>query len=316
MLQYIVRRLLIALPVLLGVTVINFYIINLAPGDAVDRLIDPGMTQESIRRQREELGLLDPIHVRYAKWLGNLLQGNLGRSFSNQKPVAERIGERVGPTLTLTVTALVFAYLIAIPIGVISATRQYSWIDYGSTVLGLVGISLPSFFLGLGAIYIFSLKLDLLPTGGMITIGGPGDLLDRLQHLVMPALVLGLGSAGSVMRYTRSSMLEVLRQDYMRTARAKGLPDRKVVYKHGLRNAAIPIVTILSFQITALIGGAIITEQIFQWPGMGRLVLEGISQRDYPMIMGINILTAVMVVASNLLADTIYALVDPRISYS
>lgn len=301
---------------LLGVTVVNFYIINLAPGDAVDRLIDPGMTEESIRRQREELGLLDPIHVRYAKWLGNLLQGNLGRSFSNQKPVAERIGERVGPTLTLTVTALFLAYLIAIPIGVISATRQYSWIDYGSTVLGLVGISLPSFFLGLGAIYIFSLKLDLLPTGGMITIGGPGDLVDRLQHLVMPALVLGLGSAGSVMRYTRSSMLEVLRQDYMRTARAKGLPDRKVVYKHGLRNAAIPIVTILSFQITALIGGAIITEQIFQWPGMGRLVLEGISQRDYPMIMGINILTAVMVVASNLLADTVYALVDPRISYS
>lgn len=316
MFRYIVRRLLIALPVLLGVTVVNFYIINLAPGDAVDRLIDPGMTVESIRRQREELGLLDPIHVRYAKWLGNLVQGNLGRSFSNQKPVAERIGERVGPTLTLTVTALVLAYLIAIPIGVISATRQYSWIDYGSTVLGLVGISLPSFFLGLGAIYIFSLKLDLLPTGGMLTIGGPGDLADQLRHLIMPALVLGMGSAGSVMRFTRSSMLEVLRQDYMRTARAKGLPQRKVIYKHGLRNAAIPIVTILSFQITALIGGAIITEQIFQWPGMGRLVIEGIAQRDYPMIMGINILTAVMVVASNLLADTVYALVDPRISYS
>lgn len=316
MFQYLMRRILIAIPVLLGVTIINFYIVNLAPGDAVDLMVDPSMTEADRQAQRESLGLNDPIHVRYAKWMGNLLRGNLGFSFATRGPVADRIGERVGPTLLLTVTALVMAYLLAIPIGVISAVRQYSWIDYGSTVIGLVGISVPSFFLGLGAIYIFSLKLDLLPTGGMITTGGDGGLLDRIQHLILPALVLGLNSTGSVMRYTRSSMLEVLRQDFMRTARAKGLAEWVVVLKHGLRNAAIPIVTVLSFQMTTLIGGAIITEQIFQWPGMGRLIIESIAQRDYPVIMGINLLTAVLVVAFNLLADAVYAMIDPRISYS
>jgi peptide/nickel transport system permease protein len=316
MFSYLMRRILIALPVLLGVTIINFYIVNLAPGDAVDLMINPGMSAADFARQREALGLNDPIHVRYAKWVGNLMQGNLGTSFSTQKPVAARISERVGPTLTLTVTALILAYLIAIPIGVISATRQYSWIDYGSTIFGLVGISVPSFFLGLGMIYIFSLKLDLLPTGGMLTIGGKGGFVDHVIHLIMPAIVLGLNSVGSIMRYTRSSMLEVLRMDYMRTARAKGVAERLVVYKHGLRNAAIPIVTILSFQMTGLIGGAIITEQIFQWPGMGQLVIEAISQRDYPVIMGANLLVAVLVVLFNLLSDAVYAVVDPRISYS
>lgn len=316
MFQYLMRRLLIAIPVLLGVTIINFYIVNLAPGDAVDLLIDPSMTEADRARQREELGLNDPIHVRYAKWMANLVQGNLGFSFTTRGPVSERIGERVGPTLQLTVTALVLAYVLAIPIGVLSAVRQYSWVDYGSTVIGLVGISVPSFFLGLGAIYIFSLKLDLFPTGGMMTTGGPGGLGDRLVHLILPAIVLGLNSTGSIMRYTRSSMLEVLRQDFMRTARAKGVAERLVILKHGLRNAAIPLVTILSFQATALIGGAIITEQIFQWPGMGRLIIESISQRDYPVIMGINLLTAMLVIFFNLLADAVYALIDPRISYS
>jgi peptide/nickel transport system permease protein len=315
-LQYLLKRILVAIPVLLGVTIINFYIVNMAPGDAVDLMIDPGMSQADIELQRESLGLNDPIHVRYAIWVKNLVKGNLGYSFVNKRPVADRIAERVGPTLTLTVTALLLAYLIAIPIGVISATRQYSWADYSSTLFGLIGISLPNFFLGLAAIYIFSLKLDLLPTGGMMTIGTDGALVDRLRHLIMPAVVLGLSSAGAVMRYTRSSMLEVLRQDYMRTARSKGLVERAVIYKHGLRNAAIPLVTVLSFQLTALIGGAIITEQIFQWPGMGRLVLEGISQRDYPMIMGINVLTAVLVVVFNLTADAVYALIDPRIKFS
>lgn len=316
MLQYLLRRILIAIPVLLGITIINFYIINLAPGDAVDLMFDPSLTEADRQTQRESLGLTDPIHVRYAKWLGGLVQGNLGQSFATRRPVAHRIDERVGPTLLLTVTALVVAYLIAVPFGVVAAVRQYSLADYASTVFGLVGISVPSFFLGLGAIYIFSLKLDLLPTGGMATMGGTGALDDRIIHLILPAMVLGLNSVGSVMRYTRSSMLEVLRQDYMRTARAKGLPDRRVVYKHGLRNAAIPIVTILSFQMTALIGGAIITEQVFQWPGMGRLIIESIAQRDYPVIMGINLLTAVMVVLFNLLSDAVYAVIDPRISYA
>jgi peptide/nickel transport system permease protein len=316
MFQYLMRRILIAIPILLGVTIINFYIVNLAPGDAVDLMVNPGMSQADIVHQRETMGLNDPIYVRYVKWLKGAVQGNLGTSFNTQTPVVQRIGERVGPTLLLAVLALVIAYAIAIPIGVLSATRQYSWIDYLSTIFGLVGISVPSFFLGLGGIYIFSLKMNLLPTGGMITIGGPGGLGDRAIHMIMPAMVLGLSSVGAVMRYTRSSMLEVLRQDYMRTARAKGIAERKVIYKHGLRNAALPVITILSFQMTGLLGGAIITEQIFQWPGMGRLVLESISQRDYPVIMGINLLTAVLVVAFNLLSDVVYSAVDPRISYS
>ncbi|MDB4896536.1 MAG: appB [Firmicutes bacterium] len=318
MFQYLIRRLLIALPVLLGITLINFYIVNLAPGDAVDLMVNPGLTKVDLALKREQLGLNEPLHVRYVHWLGNVVKGDLGNSFADQRPVSQRIGERVGPTLALALTSLILAYLIAIPIGVISATKQYSWVDYGSTVLGLVGISVPSFFLALGAIYFFSLKLNWLPTGGMITIGGAGSgtLSDHLLHLIMPAVVLGLNSAGSVMRYTRSSMLDVLRQDYMRTARSKGLAERLVILKHGLRNAAIPIVTILSFQMTGILGGAIITEQIFQWPGMGRLVLEAISQRDYPVIMGINLLTAVMVVVFNLLTDAVYAVVDPRISYT
>jgi len=316
MFNYFIRRLLVAIPVLLGVTIINFYIVNLAPGDAIDLMVDPGLSAADLQRQREDLGLNDPIHVRYVKWLGHLVQGDLGFSFSNRRPVTARVGERMGPTLLLTATALLLAYLVAIPIGVISATKQYSLVDYFSTALGLVGISLPTFFLGLAGIYILSLKLDLLPTGGMATIGVAGSMLDRAKHLVMPALVLGLNSAGSVIRYTRSSMLEVLRQDYMRTARSKGVAERKVIYKHGLRNAAIPIITVLSFQLTALFGGAIITEQIFQWPGMGRLALEAISQRDYPVIMGINLMTAVLVVVFNLVADFLYAIVDPRITYS
>lgn len=316
MLQYLIRRLLIAIPVLLGVTIINFTIVNLTPGDAVDLMMNPGMTKADIVAQRQALGLNDPIYVRYGKWVTNLAHGNLGNSFSDQRPVVAKIGERMGPTLELMVSALLIALLLAIPIGVVSATRQYSWVDYLSTIFGLVGISLPSFFLGLGAIYLFALRFNWLPTGGMVTVAGPGGLTDRLLHLILPALVLGLNSTGSLMRYTRSSMLEVLRLDYMRTAKAKGLRERLVIYKHGLRNAAIPIITVLSFQVTALLGGAIITEQVFQWPGMGRLVLESISQRDYPTIMGINLLSAVLVLVFNLLSDVAYAAVDPRISYS
>lgn len=316
MLSYLLRRLLIAIPILLGVTIMNFYIINLAPGDAVDLMVDPGMTQADVERQREDLGLNDALHVRYGKWLGNLLKGNLGTSFHTNEAVTKRIGERLGPTLLLAVAAFIVSYLIAIPIGTLSAVRQYSWVDYVSSVLGLVGISVPTFFLGLVAIYVFSLKLDLLPTGGMMKIGGTGSLGDRLTHLIMPALVLGLNATGAVMRYTRSSVLEVLRLDYMRTARAKGLRNLTVIFKHGLRNAAIPIVTIMTFQMTNLLGGAIVTEQVFQWPGLGRLTLDAITQRDYPVLMGINLVTAIIVVGLNLLSDAIYAAIDPRITYS
>ncbi|HHY93747.1 MAG TPA: ABC transporter permease, partial [Firmicutes bacterium] len=193
--------------------------------------------------------------------------------------------------------------------------RQYSLIDYASTVFAFAGVSLPSFFLGLGGIYLLGLKLDLLPTGGMRTLGAPPGLGDLVYHLILPALVLSLVNMGSLVRYTRSSMLDVVRQDFVRTARSKGLAERTVIYRHALRNALIPVITLLGLQIPDLLGGAVITEQIFQWPGMGRLTIEAITQRDYPLLMGLTMLTAVLVVVGNLIADVMYCLVDPRVRH-
>ncbi|MGE5674413.1 MAG: ABC transporter permease [Mycobacterium leprae] len=316
MLQYLVKRILIALPVILGVTIISYLIISLAPGDAVSLMVDPNMSAADKAQIRQELGLNDPIPVRYAKWLEQTAQGNLGFSYTNGQPVAKRIGERLGPTLTLTLTALVLAYLVAIPVGVISATRQYSWIDYGSSVAALVGVSIPAFFLGIGLIFVFSLRLNILPVSGMQTLGGSDSFVDLVKHLILPALVLSAGTMGSVTRYTRSAMLDVVRQDFVRTAKAKGLNERVVIYKHILRNALLPIITLLGLQIPGLLGGAVITEQVFSWPGMGQLAIQAISARDYPVLMGLNLLTASLVVVGGLVADGLYSAADPRIRYS
>jgi peptide/nickel transport system permease protein len=315
-LPYLFKRILIALPVLLGVTAISYAIISLAPGNAVDILIDPNQTPGQAQRMREELGLNQPIPVRYAKWLGELTRGNLGYSFLTRRPVAERVRERLFPTLSLAFAAILIAYVVALPVGVISATRQYSAADYLSTAIALVGNSLPTFFLGLGFIYLFSVRTRWFPTGGMSTMGQTPTFSDLLLHITLPALVLGMSIMGAVMRYARSSMLEVMRQDFVRTARAKGVPGRKVLYKHALRNALIPVITLLGIQLPVLIGGAIITEQVFGWPGMGRLTIEAITQRDYPVLMALNLLTAAMVVAGGLFSDVLYAVVDPRIRYA
>jgi peptide/nickel transport system permease protein len=316
MLKYLVRRIFIALPVILGVTVISYFIISLAPGNAVDLMVDPTMSKADIAQRKHDLGLDQPIPVRYAHWLVELAHGNLGYSYLNSQPVAQRISERIVPTLGLSLTALFIAYLVAIPVGVISATRQYSWVDYSSSVLALVGVSIPGFFLGIGLIYVFSLKLDWLPVSGMRTLGIADNPLDLLKHLILPAIVLSTGTMGSVTRYTRSAVLEVVRQDYIRTARAKGLAERVIVYKHAVRNALIPVITLLGLQIPTLLGGAIITEQIFGWPGMGRLAIDAITQRDYPVLMGLNLLAAVLVVAGGLLSDMLYSSADPRIRFS
>lgn len=313
MIQYIIRRLLVSIPVLFGVTLIAYFIVNLAPGDAVDMLVSPGLSPEDIALKREALGLDEPVLVQYGKWLGELFQGNLGYSFTNRRPVTERIGERIGATLLLTLSALLLSYVIAIPIGVLSAVRQYSTLDYVGTIFSFLGISIPSFFFGLLMIYIFALKLDLFPTGGTHTIGATATVGDRLWHLVLPTIVLSLQNTGVVMRYTRSGMLDVIHQDYVRTARAKGLSERLVIFGHALRNALIPVITLAGVQFPFLLGGAIITEQIFNWPGMGRLAVEAINQRDYPVIMGLNLLAAVMVIFGNLFADVMYGVVDPRI---
>jgi peptide/nickel transport system permease protein len=313
--KYILRRLLISIPVLLGVTVIAFFIMTLAPGDAVDMLVDPGLSPQDVALKKQALGLDQPVIVQYAKWLGQLAQGNLGYSFSNRRPVTERIGERLGSTLILAFSALFFSYLIAIPIGVLAAVRQYSAWDYIATVFSFLGVSVPSFFFGLLLIFLFALKLDWFPTGGTHTIGASFSLLDRLSHLALPMAVLSLQNTGVVMRYTRSSRLEVIHQDYIRAAKAKGLGERVVMFRHALRNALIPVITLAGLQFPFLLGGAIITEQIFNWPGMGRLAVEAITQRDYPTIMGINLLAAVMVIFGNLTADVLYGVVDPRIRY-
>lgn len=316
MLQYIIRRILIAIPVLFGVTVFNFVIINMAPGNPVDMYLNPDATEADAEAKKEALGLNDPIYVQYFRWLSNLLHGDFGFSYTTYEPVLDLILTRVGPTLLLMGAALLIAYIIAIPIGILSATRQYSWIDYLTTTFSFLGVSIPSFFLGLGAIYVFALVLGILPTGGMFTLGSDGGFMDTLIHLLMPALILGTGIAGSTVRYVRSSMLEVLGHDYLRTARAKGLKEFIVTNKHALKNALIPIITIIGMEIPVLIGGAVVTEQIFQWPGLGQLTIQSISSRDYPTLMAINFLAAFAVLFSNLLTDILYSVVDPRIKYS
>ncbi len=313
--RYLIRRLLITGPILLGITVLSYLIMLLTPGDPVQMLISPSMSQADIEIKRLALGLDQPAYVRYAKWLNELAHGNLGYSFSSGAPVTKRIGERVVPTLTLTLTALICSYLIAVPVGMIAATRRYTWIDYVATFFAFLGISLPTFFLGLAGIYVFALRLRVLPVGGTMTLGGDGGPLDLLHHLILPASVLAVAGAGALTRYVRSSLLEVLGQDYVRTARAKGLAERTVRRRHALRNALIPVVTLAGLQIPALLAGAVITEQVFEWPGMGRLTIEAINQRDYPVLMGITLITAVLVAVGNLLADVAYSIVDPRIRY-
>ena len=316
MFPYVIRRLLIAIPVLFGVTLFSFFIVHLAPGDPVELYINPDATQADIELKREALGLNDPIHVQYWRWLLNLLQGDFGFSFSTYAPVGEMVASRVLPTLLLMGTALVIAYLLAIPIGVISATRQYSWLDYLSTTFSFLGVSIPNFFLGLGVIYVFAVHMQILPTGGMNTLGGDGSFSDTLKHLILPASVLATGIAGNMVRYVRSSMLEILGQDYLRTARSKGLREFLVVNKHAFRNALIPIITIIGMDIPMLIGGAVVTEQIFQWPGLGQLTIQSIGSRDYPTLMAINFIAAITVLLSNLLADILYSVADPRIKYN
>ncbi|MBP3040225.1 ABC transporter permease [Bacillaceae bacterium Marseille-Q3522] len=316
MFQYIIRRLLIAIPVLFGVTIFNFAIIHLAPGNPVDMYITPDATPADIEAKKEALGLNDPIHVQYIRWMQGLLQGDFGISYTTYEPVLDLITSRVGPTLLLMGTSLVIAYLIAIPIGILSATKQYSWIDYLTTGFSFLGISIPHFFLGLGSIYVFAVVMKILPTGGTSTLGGTGGFTDTLMHLILPAVVLSTGIAGNMVRYVRSSMLEILGQDYLRTAKAKGLRNFVVTNKHALKNALIPIITVVGMDIPLLIGGAVVTEQIFQWGGLGQLTIQSISSRDYSTLMAINFIAALTVLFANLLTDIFYSVADPRIKYN
>lgn len=315
MATYLIRRLLFAIPVLFLISIISYVLIDAMPGDPVSMMIDPtdGLQAQEIRR--EALGLNQPIHIRYVKWLGEVLRGNLGYSLVNSWPVAQRIGERIIPTVTLMGLALIISLLMAIPIGIITAIKKNTFIDYIMTFFAFVGVSTPTFFVGLGAIFLIAVKLDLLPTSMMQTPGGEFSIWDRVQHLILPVSVLAFHQVAVYTRHIRSSVLEELGKDYVRTARGKGLKERLVILRHVMRNGLTPVISLLGVQIPHLFSGAVITEQIFVWPGIGRLTVESVSLRDYPVLMAIIMITALLVLVSNLLADVAYAVVDPRIRY-
>ncbi|MBG9987897.1 ABC transporter permease [Aerococcaceae bacterium DSM 111176] len=313
--KYITKRLLTMLPVLLLVSVFAFGIVSLAPGDAADLFISPDATADQIEMTRERLGLNQPLIVQYGNWLLNVLTGNFGFSFSTRTSVIGLLGARIVPTLQLMGATLLVAYIIAIPLGIYCAKHKNSWIDHMVTTASFAGVSVPNFFLGLGMIYIFSLQLGWLPTGGRETLGGQDSFLMSMSYYFLPVLVLATGYSANMTRYVRATMIQVNEENFMRTAISKGLSEGKVTLRHGLRNSLIPIITVIGSDIPRLIGGAIVTEQVFRWPGIGQLMMSSIAARDYPVIMAINLLSAVAVLSSNLIVDIIYAYVDPRIRY-
>jgi ABC-type dipeptide/oligopeptide/nickel transport system permease component len=288
--------------------------IHLAPGDPISTRFGLNlkrMETERIEELREELGLNDPLPMQYLRYLGNLLQGDLGRSLTTNRPVADELLSRLPATVELTVASMLIVLLVAVPLGILSAVKRGSLVDNLCMGGALLGVSMPSFWFGIMLMLLFSLELGLLPTGGR----GDGTLVEELKALIMPAITLGTGMMGIVARLTRSSMLEVLGQDYMQTAYAKGLAPRLVLVRHGLRNALIPVVTVVGVQFAGLLGGAVITETIFSWPGMGRLAVNAISRRDYPVIMGTVLVFSVVFVLANLIVDILYTFIDPRIRY-
>lgn len=313
--KYIIRRMLLAVPILVVVSIISFALIDAMPGDSLSMLVDPTSTAESLEVRREQMGLNDPFYMRYTTWLREVVRGNWGYSTANNWPVLDRIGERIIPTLLLMGTAMLVSLIIAIPIGVITAVRANSTLDYTLTTLAFIGISLPTFFVGLAAIFVVSVKLQWLPTGMMQTPGAPFSISDRIQHLILPVTVLAIHQVALYMRFVRSSLLDVLKQDYVRTARGKGLAERQTILGHALRNGLLPLITLLGVQIPNLFGGAVVTEQIFIWPGIGRLMVESVYARDYPVLMAIIMITAILVLIGNLLTDIAYAWADPRIRY-
>ena len=310
--KYILKRILIAIPVLIGITLIDYAIMCLA-GSPLEMLKGPRISDAALQAKEIAAGLDKPLIVQYFVWLWQLLQGNLGYSMKSYEPVSAMIGSHIGPTLLLMGASLALSLLIAVPAGIYSAVKQYSKGDYAVVTASFIGSSIPSFFLALILIYIFTVKLGILPSGGMNTLGMDGSVADTIRHMVLPVTVLAVSLAGSNIRYIRSSFLEILQQDYLRTARAKGIGYKRVIWKHAMRNALLPIVTVIGMRIPMLFGGAVIIEQVFSWPGLGLMTMTAIMGRDYPVIMGVCLLSAVVVLVSNLITDILYALVDPTI---
>lgn len=315
--KYILRRILIAIPMLLLVTIIVFILASLMPGDAAMAMFGSGdgsMTAEMIEQQRENMGLTGSVLARYFRWLGKLLKGDMGVSMVSFEPVWQMIKLRIGPTLLLMGTSLILSIIIGVILGCFSAVKQYSAADYILTVISFIGRSVPIFFLGLFLVYIFALKLSLFPTSGMHTMGY-SDFGDLMKHLFLPCLSLSILRIAEFLRYSRASMLEVLHSDFIWTARSKGIKEFRVLRMHALRNALIPIITLIGINIPVLFSGAIMIEQVFQWPGLGMLFNTAVNQRDQSLLMGLCLFSSVIVLLSNLLTDIAYAAVDPRIRY-
>ncbi len=311
--RYLLHRLGQNLVLLWLVSVIGFAVLHLAPGGPLAQFaLTPGLTQADLARISHQLGLDRPLPLQYWEWFRRMLTGDWGRSYRDNQPVLYVIGTHLFATFELMVSSTLIAVLLGTWVGVIGAIRRYSVFDYLATIGAMIALSIPTFWFGLVVIYIFSVNLAWLPAGNLYTIGN-GSFLDYVHHLIAPALVLALVTIAIWSRYMRSSMLEVGGQDYIRTARAKGLSERRVLIGHSLRNALLPMITIAGLQLPTLLSGALVTETVFTWPGMGRLFLDSIGYRDYPMVMGILMFSAVLVLLGNLLADFGYALADPRI---
>jgi peptide/nickel transport system permease protein len=320
--KYLIRRLLLMIPMILGISLLSFAIMQMAPGDpasigvGMNSKIDPGY----IAKLRASYGLNDPFLIQYGHWLRRLCLLDFGNTFRDNRPVVTVIAERMPATLLLSGLSLVMLFLVAVPMGVAAAYYQGKWLDRWTTMFAFVGFAMPSFWLALLLMLVFGVQLGWLPVSGMMgldfdSMSWPGKLWDLGTHLCLPLVVTTFGGLASVSRFARTSMLEVIRQDYIRTARAKGLSERTVIFKHALRNALIPIMTLLGLSLPALIGGSFIIESLFAWPGMGRLGLEAVFDHDYPLLMGTGIITAFLTLLGNLLADVGYAWLDPRIHY-
>jgi peptide/nickel transport system permease protein len=317
--RYIIRRLLVMIPLVFGVTFLTFALINLIPGSPVTNLrSNPKVRPADVARLQEQLGLNRPWPERYVAWLGDLARGDLGRSMHNQVPVRDRIFAVLPNTLLLTTSALIFSLVVAVPLGVYAADRHRTWFDRVTNVSNVALFAIPNAWLAIMLIVLFSLRfhqwgLPSLPATGVVDTRHGGDLVDRIRHLILPMVSLGLIQVGIWASYIRSSMLEALHQDYMRTARAKGLSHRAMLYGHAFRNAFLPLVTLIGLSLPALFGGAVLTETVFAWNGMGLLTLQAVDQRDYTMIMGTTLIFAVLTMVANLIADVAYAVLDPRI---
>ncbi|HEY9056213.1 MAG TPA: ABC transporter permease [Aurantimonas sp.] len=313
MAAYIAKRLIAAIPVLFGLTIIVFLIMAMIPGDPATAILGSYATPENVARLNRDLGLDKSLPQQYLIWLGNLFQGDLGRSYTLNRPVLDEVLERFSATLILAGTSLILCSIFGLLAGIASAVRQYGWTDKIVTLLVLIGISTPSFWLGLLLILGFAVNLRLFPVSGMYAIYGGGDLLDLLHHLALPALTLSVVATGVIARLTRTAMLEVLRQDYIRTARAKGLSERRVIFRHVFKSALVSVIPVIGIQAGFVIGGAVYIETVFQWPGIGSMLVKAISTRDLLLVQGGVLVVAAAYVLFNLIADVVQTLLDPRL---